>query len=314
MILKQHTMNNEISPTASVIGKIPLPFYRGFRDIYFNSLVILCKEYDEDVVFNDELYLPLKDGCEVQQDTNERFIRLFKRLFKSLYPGIIRDIKDSGQVAPNVYFCDCDNVFVNIEFCDNWRQSMLTFITAEENRVWLANKIVSDSACRARYDGEISCYCDDWVAEFTNQNVPDVRMIGILIGYMAERADEEFANRVDSVFGEICFADYIGDIRVAPGVMAKPFYEIEVWSKSPGCQELKCDGKVYTDTFQKALHEIYKVYDYYYYTANECTIEVIYVRQRAFDVLKHANECFCQWKYDHGILVEKRLHNQSAFL
>lgn len=61
-------------------------------------------------------------------------------------------------------------------------------------------------------------------------------------------------------------------VEVAPHVYSKPFYELELWSRPSKDSELRCEGKIYSETFRRALELI--------------------------------NEWLKEWKYVHGVLKE----------
>jgi len=91
-------------------------------------------------------------------------------------------------------------------------------------------------------------------------------------------------------------------VEVAPHVYSKPFYELELWSRPSKDSELKCEGKIYSETFKRALELIDELYEHYYET--DVDLEVVYVRQKAYCVLRYENEWLKEWKYVHGILKE----------
>jgi len=92
-------------------------------------------------------------------------------------------------------------------------------------------------------------------------------------------------------------------VEVSPHVFAKPYYELELWSRSSKQADLLCEGKIICDTYARAVQLMDEQHESLYESCKD--LEVVYIRQKAYDVVFAENDCLKQWKFVHGILVER---------
>jgi len=193
--------------------KIQLPFFRGFLEYYIFRLDRLHDEFISSEEFLEEKYgRPVNeeevefDDSRYTQDICHKFIQEFISRFEEIYPGFIENMSFDELVSPTYYQCNTDKLFVDAVFCADWRQIMLSFMQA--NSDWLSDKIAADWTSRSGFNSYMSNEYEVWFDEMQH-NDADPRIVGVMLGYMAEIADSEFQSEVDSVFSSISLSDYL---------------------------------------------------------------------------------------------------------
>lgn len=193
--------------------KLQLPFFKGFLEYYIFRTESLFNEYhaneeeyqekygdiatEENIEYDDQRYM--NDICT-------RFIDRFKELFETSYPGFVKKMKFDELDSPFFYQCNTDKLFVDVEFCDDWRQKMLEFMC--NNKEWLTEKIATDWTSRSGFTSYMSNEYEVWFDEMQHDDA-DMRIIGIMLGYMAQKSDSEFGEKVNKVYDEVSLSDYV---------------------------------------------------------------------------------------------------------
>lgn len=113
--------------------------------------------------------------------------------------------------------------------------------------------------------------------------------------------EEEMKTEKEEDEKQDCFVEE-ARVEVAPHVFSKPFYELELWSRPSKDGELKCEGRIYSETYKRAMDLIDELYDHF--SDIDVNLEVVYVRQKAYCILRKDNECLKEWKFVHGILKD----------
>ena len=94
----------------------------------------------------------------------------------------------SEIVSPRYYNYETDKLYVNVEFEDDWRDKVRTFMN--ENKDYLTKRIREDWTSCDGFNSFMDNNYDDWYKEFQKDDV-DVRYIGVMIGYMMSLANNE---------------------------------------------------------------------------------------------------------------------------
>lgn len=94
----------------------------------------------------------------------------------------------SEIVSPRYYNYETDKLYVNVEFEDDWRDKVRTFMN--ENKEWLTERIREEWTSCDGFNSFMDNNYDDWYKEFQKDDV-DVRYIGVMIGYMMLLANNE---------------------------------------------------------------------------------------------------------------------------
>jgi len=193
--------------------KIQLPFFKGFLEYYVFRTESLYNEYhaneeeyqeqygdiatEENIEYDDQRYM--SDVCN-------RFIDRFKELLETIYPGFIKEMNFDELDSPYFYQYNTDKLYVDVEFCDDWRRKMLEFMS--DNKKWLTEKIAADWTSRSGFTSHMSNEYEVWFDEMQYDDA-DLRIIGVMLGYMAQKSNPEFREKVNKVYDEVSLSDYV---------------------------------------------------------------------------------------------------------
>ena len=106
-------------------------------------------------------------------------------------PKFVKSMEFSEIVSPRYYNYETDKLYVNVEFEDDWRDKVRTFMDA--NKDYLTKRIREDWTSCDGFNSFMDNNYDDWYKEFQKDDV-DERYICTMIGYMMLLANENIYN------------------------------------------------------------------------------------------------------------------------
>lgn len=178
--------------------EISLPFFCGFYDSpLYNSDILYWETTEDDMEYWRERF---DDETLTADDLDIDFPRFKEECAKAYIevffnnadcPKFIKNMKFSEIVSPLYYNYETDKIYVNVEFEDDWRDKVRTFMDA--NKDYLTKRIREDWTSCDGFNSFMDNNYDDWYKEFQKDDV-DVRYIGVMIGYMMLLANENIYN------------------------------------------------------------------------------------------------------------------------
>lgn len=178
--------------------EIRLPFFCGFYESpLYNSDILYWETTEDDMEYWRELF---EDETLTADDLDIDFPRFKEECAKAYMeaffnnadcPKFIKNMEFSELVSPRYYNYETDKLYVNVEFEEDWRDKVKTFM--EENKEWLTKRIGEDWTSYDGFTSFMSNNYDDWRKEFQKDDV-DERYICTMIGYMMLLVNDSIYN------------------------------------------------------------------------------------------------------------------------
>lgn len=175
--------------------EIQLPFFCGFYESPLYNCDTLYWETTENEMeywrdrFDDETLTANDLDIDFPRFTEECAKAYMDVFFNNAdCPGFIKSMEFSKIVSPSYYNFETDRLFVNVEFEEDWRDKVKTFM--DENKEWLTERIKKDwSSCDGFFSFMDNTY-EGWFNEL-QMDEADERYIGVMIGYIMYCANED---------------------------------------------------------------------------------------------------------------------------
>ena len=175
--------------------EIQLPFFCGFYEsplyncdtLYWetteNEMEYWRDRFDDETLTADDLDI---DFPRFTEECAKAYMDVFFN--NADCPGFIKSMEFSKIVSPSYYNFETDRLFVNVEFEEDWRDKVKTFM--DENKEWLTERIKKDwSSCDGFFSFMDNTY-EGWYEELQSDDA-DERYIGVMIGYIMYCANED---------------------------------------------------------------------------------------------------------------------------
>ena len=199
--------------------EIELPFFCGFYESpLYNCDTLYWETHDEDnmeyyrEVFEDDTLT--EDDLDIDfkrytHDCCEFFVDAFYNNVDC--PDFIEGMEFSEMTSPRYYNFEIDRVYANVNFAEDWRDKVKSFM--DENKEWLTKVIAEDWTSRDGFWSYMENTFDYWYDELQNDE-PDVRYIGIMIGYMMKRANKNIYDElICDTLEDIYLGEYIINLK-----------------------------------------------------------------------------------------------------
>ena len=199
--------------------EIELPFFCGFYESpLYNCDTLYWETHDEDnmehyrEVFEDDTLT--EDDLDIDfkmytHDCCEFFVDAFYNNVDC--PDFIEGMEFSEMTSPRYYNFETDRVYANVNFAEDWRDKVKSFM--DENKEWLTKVIAEDWTSRDGFWSYMENTFDYWYDELQNDE-PDVRYIGIMIGYMMKRANKNIYDElICDTLEDIYLGEYIINLK-----------------------------------------------------------------------------------------------------
>ena len=192
--------------------EIQLPFFCGFYEsplyncdtLYWetteNEMEYWRDRFDDETLTADDLDI---DFPRFTEECAKAYMDVFFN--NADCPGFIKSMEFSKIVSPSYYNFETDRLFVNVEFEEDWRDKVKTFM--DENKEWLTERIKKDwSSCDGFFSFMDNTY-EGWFDELQSDDA-DERYIGVMIGYIMYCANEDI---YDDLISDTLENFYIGE-------------------------------------------------------------------------------------------------------
>ena len=175
--------------------EIQLPFFCGFYEsplyncdtLYWetteNEMEYWRDRFDDETLTADDLDI---DFPRFTEECAKAYMDVFFN--NADCPGFIKSMEFSKIVSPSYYNFETDRLFVNVEFEEDWRDKVKTFM--DENKEWLTERIKKDWSSRDGFFSFMDNTYEGWYEELQSDDA-DERYIGVMIGYIMYCANED---------------------------------------------------------------------------------------------------------------------------
>ena len=175
--------------------EIQLPFFCGFYEsplyncdtLYWetteNEMEYWRERFDDETLTADDLDI---DFPRFTEECAKAYMDVFFN--NADCPGFIKSMEFSKIVSPSYYNFETDKLFVNVEFEEDWRDKVKTFM--DENKEWLTERIKKDRSSRDGFFSFMDNTYEGWYEELQSDDA-DERYIGVMIGYIMYCANED---------------------------------------------------------------------------------------------------------------------------
>lgn len=198
--------------------RIEVPFFPGFyeselynNDMFYNEVTNENLEnyrdiFDDDSLTSNDLDIDFetyrKDCCEKYVDS-----------FYEVCPEFVNEVNFAELVQPRYYNYDSDKLYVDIEFSDDWKEKIISFMV--KNKEWLSEKIKADWSDRSGFLSLMDNDFQKWFEIFkVGDNKVDARYISVILGYMLFKDNSEVRwSLSESVLESIYLSNYIINIQ-----------------------------------------------------------------------------------------------------
>lgn len=192
--------------------EIRLPFFCGFYESPFYNCDTLYWEttdeemeywrdkFDDETLTADDLDI---DFPRFKKECAEEFIGVFEYCC----PNFIKKIEFSEIVSPRYYNFETDKLYVNVEFEEDWRDKIKSFM--DDNKEWLTNRIKEDWTSCDGFNSFMDNTYDGWYKELQKDDA-DTRYIGVMIGYIMEVENENiYYDLITDTLEDFYVSEYI---------------------------------------------------------------------------------------------------------
>ena len=180
--------------------EIRLPFFCGFYESpLYNSDTLYWETTEEEMEywrdkFGDETLTA--DDLDIdfprfKEECAKEYIDVFFN--NAVCPDFIKSMEFSEIVSPPYYNFETDKLYVNVEFEEDWRNKVKTFM--EKNKEWLTKRIKEEWTSRDGFCSFMDNTYDGWYEELQKDNA-DERYIGVMIGYIMVLSNKGIYNEL----------------------------------------------------------------------------------------------------------------------
>lgn len=122
-------------------------------------------------------------------------------------PDFIKSMEFSEIVSPPYYNFETDKLYVNVEFEEDWRDKVKSFM--DENKKWLTERIKEEWSSRDGFCSFMDNTYDGWYEELQKDDA-DERYIGVMIGYIMELANKDiYDDLITDTLEDFYISEYI---------------------------------------------------------------------------------------------------------
>ena len=192
--------------------EIRLPFFCGFYESpLYNSDTLYWETTEDEMEYWRERF---DDETLTADDLDIDFPRFKEECAKEYMdvffnnadcPDFIKSMEFSEIVSPRYYNFETDKLYVNVEFEEDWRDKVKTFM--DENKEWLTERIKEEWSSRDGFCSFMDNTYDGWYEELQKDDA-DERYIGVMIGYIMELANKDI---YDELITDTLEDFYIGE-------------------------------------------------------------------------------------------------------
>lgn len=194
--------------------EIRLPFFCGFYESPLYNCDTLYWETTEDEMeywrdrFDDETLTA--DDLDIDFP---RFKEECAKAYMDVFfnncdcPDFIKSMEFSEIVSPHYYNFETDKLYVNVEFEEDWRDKVKTFM--DENKEWLTERIKEEWSSRDGFCSFMDNTYEGWYEELQKDDA-DERYIGVMIGYIMELANKDiYDDLITDTLEDFYVSEYI---------------------------------------------------------------------------------------------------------
>lgn len=194
--------------------EIRLPFFCGFYESPLYNCDTLYWETTEDEMeywrdrFDDETLTA--DDLDIDFPRfKEECAKAYMDVFfnNADCPDFIKSMEFSEIVSPRYYNFETDKLYVNVEFEEDWRDKVKTFM--DENKEWLTERIKEEWSSRDGFCSFMDNTYEGWYEELQKDDA-DERYIGVMIGYIMELANKDiYDDLITDTLEDFYVSEYI---------------------------------------------------------------------------------------------------------
>lgn len=194
--------------------EIRLPFFCGFYESPLYNSDTLYWETTEDEMeywrdwFNDETLTANDldiDFPRFKEECAKAYIDVFFN--NADCPDFIKSMEFSVIDSPRYYNFETDKLYVNVEFEEDWRDKVKTFM--DENKEWLTERIKEEWSSRDGFCSFMDNTYEGWYEELQRDDA-DERYIGVMIGYIMELANKDiYDDLITDTLEDFYISEYI---------------------------------------------------------------------------------------------------------
>lgn len=178
--------------------EIRLPFFCGFYEsppynsdtLYWETtedeMEYWRERFDDETLTADDLDI---DFPRFKEECAKEYMDVFFN--NADCPDFIKSMEFSEIVSPPYYNFETDKLYVNVEFEEDWRDKVKSFM--DENKKWLTERIKEEWSSRDGFCSFMDNTYDGWYEELQKDDA-DERYIGVMIGYIMELANKDIYN------------------------------------------------------------------------------------------------------------------------
>lgn len=194
--------------------EIRLPFFCGFYESpLYNSDTLYWETTEDEMEYWRERF---DDETLTADDLDIDFPRFKEECAKEYMdvffnnadcPDFIKSMEFSEIVSPPYYNFETDKLYVNVEFEEDWRDKVKSFM--DENKKWLTERIKEEWSSRDGFCSFMDNTYDGWYEELQKDDA-DERYIGVMIGYIMELANKDiYDDLITDTLEDFYISEYI---------------------------------------------------------------------------------------------------------
>lgn len=194
--------------------EIRLPFFCGFYESpLYNSDTLYWETTEDEMEYWRERF---DDETLTADDLDIDFPRFKEECAKEYMdvffnnadcPDFIKSMEFSEIVSPPYYNFETDKLYVNVEFEEDWRDKVKSFM--DENKEWLTERIKEEWSSRDGFCSFMDNTYDGWYEELQKDDA-DERYIGVMIGYIMELANKDIYDElITDTLEDFYISEYI---------------------------------------------------------------------------------------------------------
>lgn len=194
--------------------EIRLPFFCGFYESpLYNSDTLYWETTEDEMEYWRERF---DDETLTAGDLDIDFPRFKEECAKEYMdvffnnadcPDFIKSMEFSEIVSPPYYNFETDKLYVNVEFEEDWRDKVKSFM--DENKKWLTERIKEEWSSRDGFCSFMDNTYDGWYEELQKDDA-DERYIGVMIGYIMELANKDiYDDLITDTIEDFYISEYI---------------------------------------------------------------------------------------------------------
>lgn len=198
--------------------EIRLPFFCGFYESpLYNSDTLYWETTEDEMEYWRERF---DDETLTADDLDIDFPRFKEECAKAYMdvffnncdcPDFIKSMEFSEIVSPLYYNFETDKLYVNVEFEEDWRDKVKTFM--DENKEWLTERIKEEWSSRDGFCSFMDNTYEGWYEELQKDDA-DERYIGVMIGYIMLLANKRIYNDlITDTLEDFYIGEYIINVK-----------------------------------------------------------------------------------------------------